>query len=205
VKLTRLGSAVVMLAALVASAATFAADAAPSAGAPGQATAWRTDPGRSQLTFHPRLAGGEFECRFERFDASVRFDPADLAHSSLQVVVDLLSARTGDDERDTALQGPDFFSSSRWPQARFTSVRIRALGGDRYEAAGKLTLRNVTREVSLPFRFKRTAGGGGSARLEGATSVWRLEFGVGQGEWRGTEWLDDVVRIEFALALESAR
>lgn len=194
-----------MLAALAAGAATYAANATPGAAASRQATAWRTDPGRSQLTFHPRLAGGEFECRFDRFDATVRFDPADLEHSSLQVVVDLSSARTGDGERDTALQGPDFFASSRWPQARFSSQRIRALGGDRYEAAGQLTLRNATREILLPFRFERSGAGGGSARLEGATSVRRLDFGIGQGEWRSTDWLDDAVRIEFALGLDAKR
>ena len=135
----------------------------------------------------------------------MRFDPADLAHSSLQVVVDLSSARTGDSDRDTALHGVDFFAISRWPEARFASTRIRALGGDRYEAAGKLTLRDSTRDIALPFRFDLAAPGGRTARLTGATTLQRLQFGVGQGEWRSTEWLDDAVRIEFSVALEAAR
>jgi polyisoprenoid-binding protein YceI len=167
--------------------------------------AWRMDAAASELTFTPRLAGGEFAGRFERFEVTLRFDPADLAHSSLQVAVDLLSARTGDDERDAALQGVDFFATSRWPRARFTSTTIRALGGNLYEAAGRLTLRDVTREVIVPFRFERSTPTGDKARMSGETTVRRLQFGIGQGDWRSTEWLDDGVRLEFSLALRADR
>ena len=169
------------------------------------ATAWTVDPAHSQLTFHPRLAGGEFAGRFERFEATIRFDPADLAHSSLLVVVDLLGARTGDTDRDTALQGSDFFQTTRWPKGTFTSTGIKSLGGGRYEATGKLTLRDVTRDVRVQFRFDPPAPSGGAARMIGSSNVRRLEFGVGQGDWRSTEWLDDAVRIEFDLALRGAR
>ena len=169
------------------------------------AAAWTIDPAHSQLTFHPRLAGGEFAGRFERFEATIRFDPADLAHSSLLVVVDLLGARTGDTDRDTALQGSDFFQTTRWPKGTFTSTGIRSLGGGRYEATGKLTLRDVNRDVRVQFRFDPPAPSGGAAHMVGSSVVRRLDFGVGQGDWRSTEWLDDAVRVEFDLALRGAR
>ena len=182
--------------------AVLAGVAAPQA-ARAEPPVWRMDAAASQLTFTPRLAGGEFEGRFERFEVSLRFSPADLAHSSLQVAVDLLSARTGDADRDVALQGGDFFATSRWPQARFTSRSIRALGGDRYEARGPLTLRDVTRDVRVPFRFEPGAPAGGKARLSGSTTVQRLAFNVGQGEWRSTEWLDDRVGIDYSVTLDA--
>lgn len=168
-------------------------------------TSWTIDPAHSQLTFHPRLAGGEFAGRFERFEATIRFDPADLAHSSLQVVVDLLGARTGDTDRDAALQGSDFFQTTRWPRGTFNSTGIRSLGGGRYEATGRLTLRDVTRDVRVQFRFDPTAPSRGAVHMTGSSNVRRLEFGVGQGDWRSTEWLDDAVRVEFDLALRAAR
>jgi polyisoprenoid-binding protein YceI len=177
--------------------------AVPAASA--AAIAWTVDPAHSRLTFHPRLAGGEFAGRFERFDATIRFDPVDLAHSSLRVVVDLLGARTGDTDRDTALQGSDFFQTTRWPTGTFTSTGIRSLDDGRFEATGKLTLRDVTREVRVQFRFDTAAPSGGAARMTGSSNLRRLEFGVGQGDWRSTEWLDDAVRIEFDLALRAAR
>jgi polyisoprenoid-binding protein YceI len=187
---------------LVLLAALATAPAAPDARA---AMAWAVDPAHSKLTFHPRLAGGEFAGRFERFDAAIRFDPADLAHSSLRVVVDLLGARTGDTDRDTALQGNDFFQTTRWPRGTYTSTRIRALGDGRYEALGELTLRDATRNVRVQFRFDPPASSGRAARMTGSANLRRLEFGVGQGEWRSTEWLDDAVRVEFDLALHDAR
>jgi len=177
----------------------------PAASAASAAITWTVDPAHSQLTFHPRLAGGEFAGRFERFEATIRFDPADLAHSSLLVVVDLRGARTGDTDRDTALQGSDFFQTTRWPRGTFTSTGIKSLGGGRYEATGKLTLRDVTRDLRVQFRFNPPAPSGGAARMIGSSNVRRLEFGVGQGDWRSTEWLDDAVRIEFDLALRGAR
>jgi polyisoprenoid-binding protein YceI len=186
----------VLLAALATAPATLDARAA---------TAWTVDPAHSQLTFHPRLAGGEFAGRFERFEATIRFDPADLAHSSLRVVVDLLGARTGDTDRDAALQGSDFFETARWPRATFTSTGIQSLADGRYEARGKLTLRDATRDVRVQFRFDPPAPSGGSARMAGSASLRRLGFGVGQGDWRSTEWLDDAVRVEFDLALHDAR
>jgi polyisoprenoid-binding protein YceI len=184
-------------------AALAAGPAAPDARA--AASSWTVDPAHSQLTFHPRLAGGEFTGRFERFEATIRFDPVDLEHSSLLVVVDLLGARTGDTDRDAALQGSDFFQTTRWPKGTFTSTGIKSLGGGRYEATGKLTLRDVTRDVRVQFRFDSPAPAGGAARMIGSSKVRRLEFGVGQGDWRSTEWLDDAVRIEFDLALRRAR
>jgi polyisoprenoid-binding protein YceI len=184
--------------------AVLAALAAPPV-SPAEPAIWRMDAAASHLTFTPRLAGGEFTGRFERFEVTLRFSPADLAHSSLQVAVDLLSARTGDTDRDAALQGGDFFATSSWPRARFTSSSIRALGGDRYEARGQLTLRDVTRDVLVPFRFESGAPSGGKARLSGSTTVQRLTFNVGQGEWRSTEWLDDRVRIDYTVALHAAR
>lgn len=167
--------------------------------------AWRMDAAASRLTFTPRLAGGEFECRFERFTTNLRFDPTMLVQSSLQVTVDLASALTGDAERDATLQGAGFFATTQWPQARFSSTSIRALGGNRYEASGRLSLRDVTQDVVVPFRFEAGSPAAGKARLTGTTSVQRLAFGVGQGEWRSTEWLDDGVRVEFTLVFDAIR
>ncbi len=177
----------------------------PAAQDAAAASAWTVDPAHSQLTFHPRLAGGEFAGRFERFDATIRFDPADLAQSSLRVVVDLLGARTGDADRDAALQDSDFFQTTRWPRGTFVSTWIKSLGNGRFEAAGKLTLRDVTREVRVQFRFDPATPTAGSARMTGSSHLRRLEFGVGQGDWRSTEWLDDAVRVEFDFLLQGAR
>jgi polyisoprenoid-binding protein YceI len=170
-----------------------------SPGAGHAATGWQVDHERSRLVFVPTVDGGELTGRFERYEATVDFDPADLATSRLVVDVDLGSAASGDAERDDALKGPDFFAVARWPHALFEATRFRATGPGRFEAQGKLRLRDVKREIRVPFEFAATAGA--TARLKGSTRMRRLDFGVGQGDWKGTEWIADEVRVEFDLSL----
>jgi polyisoprenoid-binding protein YceI len=165
------------------------------------ATAWTTDPAQSRLEFTAILAGGEFDGAFRRFQADIDFDPADLEHSRFRVEIALASADTGDADRDLALRGADFFAVERWPSAGFAADRFVALGNGRFEALGRLTIRDNSREVRLPFRFEPAAGGT-RAGLAGGTTIRRLDYGVGQGEWQDTQWLGDEVRIRFTLQLQ---
>jgi polyisoprenoid-binding protein YceI len=167
------------------------------------ATAWLTDASSSRLTFVATQAGGEFEGRFARFTPAIVFDATDLAHSRFSVDVDTGSAETGTSERDNILKGKDFFDTGRWPRAHFEAAAFRSTGPAAFEATGTLTLRDVTRAVRLPFTF-RSSGDGRSAVLAGETSVQRLDFGVGQGEWRDTQWVGNEVRIRFELNLKPA-
>lgn len=164
------------------------------------ATAWTAYSAGSRLEFTATQAGGEFDGTFRRFRAEISFDPADLAGSRFQVEIETASAATGDKDRDQTLVGNDFFASTRWQTARFEADRFVALGGDRYEARGRLTIRDVTREVRLPFRFEPAAGGA-EAAMSGGTTIRRLDFGVGQGEWSDASLVGNEVRIRFALQL----
>lgn len=164
------------------------------------ATAWAIDSTGSRLDFTATQAGGEFDGTFRRFRAEIAFDPADLAGSRFQVEIETASAATGEKDRDQTLAGDDFFAAARWPVARFEADRFVALGDDRYEARGKLTIREVTREVRLPFRFQPAAGGA-EAGMAGGTTIRRLDFGVGKGEWGDTAMVGNEVRIRFALRL----
>ena len=172
-----------------------------AAGVAWAATAWQTILGFSALEFTGTLAGGDFKGRFGEFDADIVFDPADLAGSRFRVVVQTGSADTADAERDASLKSPDFFDVAKWPTATFEATRFRSTGPGRFEALGSLTLRGVTREVPVTFQFE-VPKGGPHASLTGEATIRRLEFGVGQGEWRDTQWLGDEVRVRFGLVLK---
>jgi polyisoprenoid-binding protein YceI len=164
------------------------------------ATSWAFDSGSSKLTFVATQAGGEFEGRFQRFTPNIVFNPADLTHSSFTVDIDTTTADTGEPDRDDALKGRDFFATDQWPKAHFEATAFRATGPGAFVATGRLTVRNVSREVQLPFTFK-TAVDGKSAALVGGTTVHRLDYGVGQGEWSDTKWVGNEVRIRFDVTL----
>ena len=74
-----------------------------------------------------------------------------------------------------------------------------AKGGNKFSGAGKLTLRNVTREVPIEFTFERKSG---SAWLKGSAQLKRLDFGVGQGDWKDTENVGNDVKVSFVLLLK---
>ena len=172
-----------------------------AAGAAPAATEWVTDPTRSRLVFTAVQAGGEFDGRFQRFRPAIRFDPGELSSGRFDVVIETGSADTGDTDRDALLSGSDFFATDRWPTARFEATRFSAAGPSRYDANGLLTIRDVTRPVTVSFAFEVQTDGR-TARLSGSTVIQRLEFGVGQGEWRDTTWVGDDVKIRFELLLQ---
>jgi polyisoprenoid-binding protein YceI len=164
------------------------------------AMSWKADAAHSKLEFSAMQAGARFDGAFREFEPTIEFDPADLAGSRFRVVVATATADTRDAERDAALTGKDFFDATRWPHATFETTQFRPLGKNRYEALGRLTIRDVTRNVRLPFTFTAAADGG-TATLAGGTTVSRLEFGVGRGEWTDTTWVGDPVEIRFELRL----
>ena len=133
---------------------------------------------------------------FTRWRAAITFDPTALDRSHIRVTVDLASADSGDAQRDESLKGNDFFDIAVHPQAIFTSTRIRSIGGDRYEAAGDLRLKGVSRPVTLRFTLKIT---GDRARVTGTTRLDRTRFRVGLGEWAATDAIAAAVPVDFAF------
>ena len=153
----------------------------------------------SSLTYTFKQAGAANTGRFKTF--SVRFDP----HAgTLSVVIDMRSLDTGDGQRNGLLGGHDFFDVARYPQARFTAARLQKTTTG-YLATGPLTLRGVTHTVEVPFTWRTVQRGGRDiGTLDGAAVIRRLEFGVGQGQWRATEWLGNAVTVRFTLDMTSA-
>jgi polyisoprenoid-binding protein YceI len=157
---------------------------------------WRVLPG-SSLAFTASYQGEVFEGRFARFTPTIAFDPKQLAGSRFDVLVQLASASTRNDERDEMLRGDGFFNAGKAPTARYQASRFRALGGDRFVADGTLSLNGVSRPVALSF----TWSGGPQPVLVGNATLKRLDFKVGTGEWADTELLPDAVRVKTRLLL----
>jgi polyisoprenoid-binding protein YceI len=161
-------------------------------------TQWSMQPTKSTLTFVANQAGADFEGVFERFSADIQFDPQNLATSHFDVTIDVASVNSHDSERDDVIRGPDLFDAKQWPKAHYVADKFTTKGGGKYAASGKLTLRNVTRDVPIEFTFENRPDG---AWLKGAARIKRLDFGVGQGEWKDTEWVGNEVGVKFALLL----
>ena len=158
--------------------------------------AWTVDKATSALRFSSSFGGDAFSGAFRRWDAAIRFDPADLAHSSVMVTIDVASAATGNADRDAALPGADFFAAAKYPKATYRATSFRMISPGHYQAAGTLTLRGVAKPLTLPFTL---VFNGPVARMTAQTSINRLAFGVGQGEWKATATLPAAVALNIAV------
>jgi len=192
---TRLAIAPLLL--LCAAVAVRAADAPAPA-------RYVLDPAKSTLEFTFTQAGAQNKGRFRHFQTQFDFAPDNLAASRLEVSIEVASLDTGDEERDATLRDAELFAAQKFPQARFSASQIVKTASG-YEAVGKLTIRDVSREIHLPFTFRTATEAGASVGyMSGKTQLRRLDYGVGQGDWKATDQVPNEVGVAFALRLRSA-
>lgn len=114
------------------------------------AGAWRVDPNHSSVAFEVKhLMIATVRGQFSEFDGGLEAAEDDPSHSRAWGGVRVASIDTGNPDRDAHLRSPDFFDAERYPEMRFESSRIRHIEGGRYEVTGDLTIKDVTREVSV--------------------------------------------------------
>ncbi|CAN5206361.1 hypothetical protein BH09PSE2_BH09PSE2_20130 [soil metagenome] len=164
--------------------------------------AWVVDRSASKVGFTGSMSGQAFSGRFTRFDAHIAFDPKNLPAAQVVATIDTGSAASCDASRDEALPTPDWFSVKAFPRAVFKSKRIAATGPGYYVADGDLTIRNVTRPVSLPFALTIT---GDTAKMTGALQLDRSAFGVGQGQFKGGDTVALKVGVDVVITAKRGK
>src|SRR5215469_12211875 len=117
------------------------------------ADCWKPVPAPKSLAFTGDQAGASFPGEFKSYTGLLCLDAKDPSKDRLEVQVDMKSVSTGLPEMDEALLDEDFFGAARFPQAKFASDSIKPLASGRYQVNGKLTLRDVSKYVSVPFSW----------------------------------------------------
>lgn len=187
---------------LLASAALALGSLPPPAQAAGTgAGLWQQGGTQNTLTFHFSQAGAATSGAFSQFTTTLTTG-ADGAPTALEVKVDVASLDTKDKDRDGILRGAELFDVKRFPAATFSSTQIRRTSTGRYEASGPLTIRDVTKQVVLPFSLTPLAGAGTPAlQLAGEIRILRIDYGVGQGDWKATDTVGNPVTIRYSVKL----
>jgi len=132
-------------------------------------------------------------------EGDVVFDPGALDKSRAQFDIDLASVDLASTESEAEAKGPLWFNTAKFPVAHFASTSIRSVGGDRYEIAGKLSLKGITRDCVVPVAIKSDAAGNRMA--EGTFSLKRLDYKIGEGEWADTATVADDIRVRVRIVL----
>jgi polyisoprenoid-binding protein YceI len=140
------------------------------------------DPTHSRIGFVARHAMvTKVRGSFNEFSGSGSFDAENPANSSLSLTVQAASIDTRNADRDAHLRSNDFFAMDQYPEITFDSTSVDQVDADRYAVTGDLTIKGVTRPVTVEFEL---AGGAvdpyGNLRigLEGSTTINRKDFGV---------------------------
>jgi polyisoprenoid-binding protein YceI len=158
-------------------------------------------PAGSSLVFGFDQAGAASEGSFKRFSTTFNYDEKNLAASSLAVTVQTASLDTQDADRDMTLKSADLLATDKYPTATYAARSLeKAAGG--VQAVGQLTLRGVTKDLRIPLSIRPTAAG---LELSGSTTIRRLDYGVGQGEWKATDSVGDEIKVTYRVALIKAK
>jgi cytochrome b561 len=164
--------------------------------APVSAAEWQVDPATSTIAFSGVHAGRDFTGRFETWSAAIRFDPADLATAEAVVTVETGSAKTGDRTYDSSIPQEEWLNAKAFPQAVFEARRFRALGGERYEAEGTLTIKAVALPVTLPFTLTID---GATAKMQGTATLDRIARQIGIKSDPAAEWVSKDIAVTVSL------
>jgi len=167
--------------------------------APWAAAAQAVDPARSEIAFGFRQENVPGSGKFRKFAADIAFDAASPETLRATVEVDVTSVDLGDPGWNSDIQAASWFNTRLFPRATFVAGGAKALGGGRFEAPGRFTLKGVTREVVASFTAKAEAEG---TLLEGAVPLKRTEFGVGDGAWADTGVVANEVAVRFKVFLK---
>jgi polyisoprenoid-binding protein YceI len=147
-------------------------------------TSYNIDTAHSEIAFTARhMMFAKVRGQFNSWTAALSYDPRDLSKTAVQIDIDTASIDTREAQRDGHFRSDDFFNAEKFPKMTFKSKRIEGAGDKRYKLVGDLTIRDVTREVTLDV--EETGGGKdpwGNQRLG-----FSAKGAINRGDW-GLKW-----------------
>ncbi len=157
----------------------------------------------SNVTFTVRHLVSKVSGQFNEFDGTVTADFANLGASGVEFTIKTASIDTRNEKRDGHLRSADFFDAEQYPEITFKSSKITKVDDDSYVVAGTLTMRGVSKEITLTVDYlgSMNAMGGTRAGFEIGTTINRKDYGV---SWNraldaGGWVLSDEVDVNIAL------
>lgn len=167
------------------------------------------DTNHSYVGFTVRHLGvSNVKGKFTRFDGHIMLNESDVTASTVNVTIEAGSIDTSNERRDNHLRSEDFFAAETYPNLRFVSTRIEETA-DGLVLIGDLTIRDVTKEVSIPFEIAgpvTTQSGRQRLGAEGTLRVNRFDYGL---QWNriqeAVQVVSDEVRIELNVEANTPR
>lgn len=154
----------------------------------------------SSVTFAYKQMGVPLEGKFNQFAAQIIFDPARVTRAQAHIEIDVASIDTGSTEANDEVLGKLWFNAKTYPAARFVATDLQALGGNRYQATGKLSIKGRTLDVAAPVTFQAA---GTRGIFDGAVTIKRLDYAIGEGEWTDVGTVANEIQIKFHIVVNA--
>ncbi len=164
------------------------------------------DPAHSRFGFVARHAMvTKVRGAFNEFEGTAVMDGENPANSSATVTLAVASIDTRNEQRDGHLRTNDFLDAETYPAITFTSTAISHVAGNEFEVIGDLTIKDVTKSVSIPLEFQGAAKdpfGNDRIGFEGSTHIQRSDFGVSYNAVleTGGVLVSDKITLEFEIS-----
>lgn len=143
---------------------------------------WRIDPTHSEVNFKVKhLLVSTVTGHFAQFDATIESTKEDFSDAKITFEADANSIDTKNEQRDGHLKSPDFFDSASYPKISFVSTSVKKASDYELQVKGRLTMRGVTKDVTLHVEYNGTVAGFGGTQVAGfeiSTKVNRFDFGL---------------------------
>jgi polyisoprenoid-binding protein YceI len=150
--------------------------------ATGTRTTWQIDPAHTEVGFEVKhLMISKVRGGFGAVSGTIELDEAEVGSSSATAEIEVASIDTREPQRDAHLRSADFFDAENFPKITFRSTRVARAGGERLEVVGDLTIRGVTREVTLAVEEEGRAKdpwGGERVGFSATGRIDRRDFGL---------------------------
>ena len=153
---------------------------------------------QSEIAFTSKQMGVPVDGKFKKFDAQVAFDPKKPEAARIGFVVDLASVTLGAAESEAEVAKADWFNTKLFPQATFQSASVKPTGAGKFNVTGKLVIKGSSHDVMVPVTLVQA---GANTTATGAFVIKRLDFEIGDGDWKDTSMVANDVQVKFKLNL----
>jgi polyisoprenoid-binding protein YceI len=173
------------------------------------AATYKIDPSHSTVGFKVKHLGiSKVPGSFAEFTGTFTFDPSKIEDSKADAVISVKSVDTSDKKRDDHLRGEDFFAADKFPNISFKTTKIEAVIGQGFKATGDLTIRGITKPVSLDVSFTGAAKdpwGKERAAFSATTKINRKDFGLTWSKVLETGGLVVGDEVEILIEIEGVK
>lgn len=157
--------------------------------------------GKSSLAFVYKQMNVPVDGQFKSFRAKLAFDPAKPAAAKAEFEIDLASIDAGSKDANDEVAGKAWFNTKAFPVARFVATSVKPLGNNRFEVAGKMSIKGKTLDLSTPVTVTQQ---GGAATFDGSLVLKRADYGIGDGIWADFGTVANEIQIKFRLVASAA-